>query len=89
MGAPMMRAAILIWVSALLVKLAGWTDSLSVLSLTVPEGESFELALIKSAIVLMSWFGAVMVAPVLLLTAVGWRVLALSPTLSPSGRGSQ
>lgn len=69
----MVGVAIACWVTWLAT--TSWTGSLSVLSLTPPAGESFEVALIKSAVVLISWFGAVMVAPVLMLTAVSWRLL--------------
>lgn len=67
--------ALFCWVIAFVVWALGWTSSLSVLSLTAPPGESFELALLKAVIVLVSWFGAVMVAPVLMLTAVTWRLV--------------
>ena len=83
----MTRAVLLCWALTLIVRAAGWTNSLSVLSLTVPEGESFGVALVKSAVVLSTWFCSVMVAPVMLLSAMAWRLFALSPTLSPSGRG--
>lgn len=71
-------AAATMWALALLVGVLGWTGSLSALSLTAPAGESLELALIKSAIVLISWFCAVMIAPVLLLTSMTWTLLARS-----------
>ncbi|MDP1828126.1 MAG: hypothetical protein Q8L48_32925 [Archangium sp.] len=76
-----MRRALLVasatlWAGALVVSALGWTASLSVLSLTTPEGESFEVALLKSVVVLLSWFGAVMVAPVLTLTSMTWSLQA-------------
>lgn len=63
-----------LWVAALAVNALGWTASLSVLSLTTPEGESFEVALLKAVVVLFSCFGAVMVAPVLTLTSLTWSL---------------
>lgn len=55
-----------------LVHALGWTDSLAVVSLTAPAGETFEVAVAKSAAVLLSAFAAVVVAPVALLTAATW-----------------
>jgi hypothetical protein len=71
------------WAAASVVWTLGWTNSLSVLSLTAPPGEYFEVALIKAAIVLATWFGAVMVAPVLMLTALAWKLLSLRQPTSP------
>ena len=71
--------AIFCWVGACVVWSLGWVNSLSALSLTAPEGESLGVALLKSVVVLMAWFGAVMVAPVLMLTAcTGALVTALA-----------
>lgn len=71
----MLFASLATWAAALAVRALGWTASLSVLSLTTPEGESFEVALLKAVAVLFAWFGAVMVAPVLALTSVAWTWL--------------
>ena len=65
-----------IWLVALVVWSIGWINSLSALSLTAPEGESLGSALLKSFVVLVTWFGAVMVAPVLTLTALTWAMVA-------------
>lgn len=62
------------WAAAWAVGALGWTASLSVLSLTTPDGESFEVALLKAVAVLCAWVGAVMVAPVLTLTSLTWSV---------------
>jgi hypothetical protein len=71
------------WAAAFVVWALGWTNALSVLSLTAPPGEYFEVALIKAAIVLCTWFGAVMIAPVLMLTAVTWKLVSLKLPTSP------
>ncbi len=70
----MVFIAVTCWAAVFVVWALGWTNALSVLSLTAPPGEYFEVALIKAAIVLITWFGAVMVAPVLMLTAVTWKL---------------
>lgn len=71
----MLFVSIACWAAAWAVWHLGWTASLAVLSLTTPDGESFELALFKALVVLFTWFGAVLVAPVLTLTSVAWTLL--------------
>lgn len=66
--------AVALWAAAGVVSVAGWTSSLSALSFTTAPGEPFALAMTKSVVVLISWFGAVMVAPVVMLTAMAWSV---------------
>lgn len=86
----MFLLSIATWVAAVAVDALGWTASLSVLSLTTPEGESFEVALLKSAVVLSTWFGAVMVAPVLTLTSLTWSLRLRLSSRAPRplhGRG--
>lgn len=75
MKRAMVVTAIASWSVAAVVWSLGWVSSLSALSLTAPEGESLGGALLKSAVVLASWFGAVMVAPVLLLSATTWTLI--------------
>mgnify|MGYP001603201869 FL=1 len=71
----MLFVSIACWAAAWAVWHLVWTASLAVLSLTTPDGESFELALFKALVVLFTWFGAVLVAPVLTLTSVAWTLL--------------
>jgi hypothetical protein len=71
----MLVGAVSIWLVALVVWSLGWVSSLSALSLTAPGGESLGVALLKSVVALVSWFGAVMVAPVLMLTATAWAAV--------------
>ena len=74
------------WAAAFVVWALGWTSALSALSLTAPVGESLEVALLKAALVQIAWRGAVMVAPVLMLTAVTWKLVALGATRPTSPR---
>lgn len=75
----MLGVCVSIWVAALVVWSLGWVNSLSALSLTAPQGESLGVALMKSVVVLMCWFGAVMVAPVSMLTACTWAMIRALP----------
>ena len=90
----MVGVSVSIWLVAFVVWSSSWVNSLSALSLTAPEGESLGNALLKSVVVLVTWFGAVMVAPVLTLTACAWSALNqeafINDAVRPTGhRGIQ
>ena len=85
MRRQMALVAVVLWVVAGLVSVAGWTSSLSALSFTYSPDEQIAYAMMKSGVVLVAWFGAVMVAPVMMLTAVTWSVI--EPLLARAERG--
>ncbi|MDP2273865.1 MAG: hypothetical protein Q8N23_36510 [Archangium sp.] len=91
MRRKMARIAVVLWVVAGLVSLAGWTSSLSALSFTYAPDEEIAYAMMKSGVVLVAWFGAVMVAPVMMLTAMTWSLINLAlrkrGEVGPEGTG--
>jgi hypothetical protein len=53
----------------------GWEASLGSLALTAPAGESLQVALAKSAAVLLGRFALAFLAPVLALTVAAWSLV--------------
>ncbi len=58
------------WAAFAAVHAMGWRESVPVLSLTAPEGKSFEQAVVEMGGYVLAYFVATLVAPVLALAAV-------------------
>ena len=69
-----LTVGVLLWFG--FVHLAGWRACVSVISGTVPDGETrLKSAAVKGGIYLVNYFGVVVGAPILLLSSVILRVL--------------
>jgi hypothetical protein len=69
------NCAVLIWAVWLALHALGWRESVSVLSGTLPDGWSSKTAMPCALGYLFAYFGAVLLAPALLLSALFCRLL--------------